>query len=402
MTAFERNVLENGRPEILANAKELELDYPLLHWAYEYPVANGGGRDLSNVYRTLHAALGRCDAEFAVALNIRALRGLRARLGDDDIGRYIVVDGTDIVAPREQRSADPFTPEEEPFLRNGLASAAFGYHGTETYTRKRWRGYTLIVLIDVKTSLPIAWLLIPANRPEHEYLDELLQLVYRYWEDWTPEVLIGDAHFDTEPVCQMLEERYGIHPVFPRNGTVGAQYPWHASEGTPTCSAHGDMKLIQSEGLSILQSACSSVWRRASPKAAFRWRCVDANCPTRARTMFKDNPRLYTFYPRRGEHRARIARREALMLRRNVGEAGFASLKGKGIGLRSQDIPRWVKTDIWVKTDMEMCWLCGGTLLGMTLRRLTHEFDLYAPAHAEAERHGFLAPTDPDRHSLRP
>ncbi|MGH3264697.1 MAG: transposase, partial [Trebonia sp.] len=265
--------------------------------------------------------------------------------------------------------------------------------------RKSWRGYRLIYLTDVKTSLPIGFHLAPAARPEWECVRDLLVRIHELWdqyagEPWEPEYLIGDAHFDNEPVHRMLEERFAIHPVFPRAIELGRDHQWHENDGTPACAAHGDMKLVQSQyfvdhakrrelGLRPGEAADLS-------KASFRWACTETDCPVKATTSWDRSPRAYSYLPHRGVHRSRIALRTALMLRRNVSESLNASLKGRGIGNGGMNVPRWVST------DKEMAWLCYGTSLTFMLVRLAHETSAYRQAHEEADRRGLLTPCEPD------
>lgn len=392
--AFERNFLENGRPEVISHYKDFSLANEPLHWAYDYPARSGSMRDQSSVYRTLHSTLARCDPEVCLRLNVEAVVALREQLGEPDIGRYLVIDGTAAPAPREQRGADPGHPVEEAHLRRGLESATFASHSG----RKRWRGYRLIFITDIKTGLPLGFCVLPASRPEWECLQGLLEAIHSKWEQaagepWEPEYLVGDGHFDIEPVHRLLEERFAIHPVFARGIELGREHDWHENEGTPYCAAHGDMKLVQSQyfvdhakrrelGLAPGEAADLS-------QASFRWTCTHPGCPVKATTSWNRNPRAYTFLPRKGEHRSRVALRRALMLRRNVSESLNASLKGRGIGNGGMNTPRWVSS------DREMLWLCYAFSLSYTLLRLAHETGAYARAHSEADQRGLLVPCEP-------
>ncbi len=404
-TIFQRNIWETGRPEVLRYLKELQCDYRLLHWAYDWPIERGEARHFTNTYKTMKAALDRWSDEECVYINLQAIQELQEFTGCEDIGRWVAIDGTDIPAPREQRQFDPDFPEEEEFLRGGLEDADFAYHGTDGFASKSWRGPRLIVLIDILTGLPLAWVVKKGSRPEYEALAELLSLTFRHWPEWTPEALVTDSHFDNERSHRVCEERFGIHLISGRAGTVDSTYDWADNGGTPKCSKHGDMRLVQSEGFVDVAARRK---RGLEPgevadlsKAAFRWECVgdvdDASappCPVGARTMWKTNPRLYTYFPRQGVHKTRVARRTALMLRRNSAESLNSALKGMGIGLKGQSVARWVST------DQQMRWLLGGTLLGFTLRRLAHETGVYKEVHAEAEAKGLLTASVPTAQDL--
>jgi hypothetical protein len=389
VAAFGRQLLENGRPEILANVKDFQTASEPLHWAYDHPAREGSNRDQSNVYRTLHTALGRTDPDMCLALNVRAFVRIRDLIGDPDIGRYLLIDGTSTPAPREQRAAGASRPAEEPFLRRGLDGATYTTHGP----RKYWRGYSLIYITDVKTGLPLGFAVQPGNRPEWECIRPLLMNIHQHWADcagepWEPAYLVGDAHFDNEQVHRLLEEQFGIHPVFPHAVLPGSAFAHADNLGTPRCSKHGDMKLHQSQ---YFMDSTQRVAAGLGPgervdlsKAGFRWRCEQCHFTTT--TRWDDGPRVYPFLPFRGEHRSRVALRRALMRRRNQAESLNARLKGRGISNGGMNVPRWVRTDREVK------WLCHGVSLAFTLQRLAHLTGEYDTAREEAERLGLLTP----------
>jgi len=392
VATFERNILEKGRPEIFAHCKDFGSANEPIAWAYDWPARDGSQRDASNVYRTLHSTLLRVSPDICLQLNLQAFARLRAELGDPDIGRALLIDGTPIVAPREQRASDPAYPVEEQYLRRGLSGAEFTTHGG----RKTWRGYKLIYLVDIKTGLPLAFVLLSGTRPEWEGLEEMLLKIHEHWEryvgePWEPEYLVGDAHFDNDRVHRMLEERFAIHPVFPRGTPLGSDWKWHDNEGTPYCAKHGDMKLKQADDFvgHAKRRAIGLVPGEPADlsDARLRWSCP--TCGIKAETRWHHNPRAYTYLPFKGEHINRIAMRKALMLRRNMAESLNARLKGRGIGNGGMNVPRWVST------DQEMRWLCYGTSLAFTLQRLAHQIGAYDHACQEADLRELLRPCQP-------
>lgn len=397
VAVFERNILENGRPEVISHYKEFGMANAPLHWAYGWPARQGSTREFSSVYKSMHGSLKRWQPKECLRLNVRAVVRLRELLGDPDIGRYLVVDGTPIIAPREQRAKDRLNPADEEFLRNGLDGATFQTHGGY----KSWRGYVLITIIDVKTTLPLGFALKAGNRPEWHAVEDIIQSVHDEWaratdEPFEPEYLTGDSHFDNEATHRMLEERFGIHAVFPHAVDLGTGIKWTENNGTPCCAQHGDMKLIQSEGF-----MSSSDRRKAGiapgerldlSKARTRWVCEgdeDGPCGARETIYWDRNPRAYPYLPFKGEHKSRIALRRALLLRRNAVESWNARVKARGIGNAGKNTPKWVRT------DREMAWLCHGTALAFTLQRLAAEVGTYVAAHEEAEARGLLEPCQP-------
>jgi hypothetical protein len=409
---FLRNFLENGRPELHCHWKQFKTADVPTAWAYGYPGRKGSWRDQSNVNRTLHSTLLRVDPQITIRLNIQALIKLRDEIGDPDIGRYLLIDGTDIVAPREQSPTDPNYPVEENLRKRGLNGAEFTTHGYF----KSWRGYKLIYLVDVKTGLPIAYMLLSGKRAEWQGLRELLLQVHALWQEfagepWEPEYLVGDGHFDARDVHEMLEAQFAIHPAFGRGTELGKEHDWHDNEGVPYCVGHGknpdgtaikrSMKLVQSEGFvdhAKRRELGLAPGDAADLKAArMRWVCtgVVTNedgtshvCGLKATTHWSKNPRAHTYLPFRGEHN-RAALRTVLLLRRNMVESLNARLKGRGIGNKGMNVPKWVSE------DREMEWLCFATSLSFTLQRLAHLTGTYDAAHQEADSMKLLTPVQP-------
>jgi len=378
---FAANVLDSGRPEVKRYHQDFFGSNRLLDWAYGEPVIAGGaqGQSLSATYDTTKAMLKRHDPRALREANIRTLRSL-ART-HPEIGRYCVIDGTAIEADLDQRQS--INGAEEALIVGSMVNATFGLHQGEQGVRKAWRGYTALVITDIKSTLPIAWRLIPANQREFTGVKSILDELFDLWPDCPIEYLVSDREFSQDRrLSQDLEFRYAIHPGFPLRGDTFAGQ-WGSSVGVPRCAAHGLMKLWQTDDFFSVRQRQMHGPRRgeltaAETAARIRWRCTDPDCRTRpVYTRVRDDARLYTYLPHRGEH-ARVGLREALMCRRNSGEAVNAVLKGRGVGLPGQRHPKWISS------DREMEWLVGGALLGMTLRRSVHESGAYERALAEA------------------
>jgi len=174
---------------------------------------------LSTVYSTMKSMLERHDPGTCVALNIDAIRQLAQT--HSDIGRYVVVDGTDFAAPVEQRPAH--SPSEERLLHGDLGIRRHS-HGPA----KNWVGWTLLCLTDIKSTLPLAWTLLPLGSGR-EFLGvlPLVELLLEHWPECPIEFLVGDKEFDVEELNSELEFRYGIHPVTNlRGGQVGGGHQW--------------------------------------------------------------------------------------------------------------------------------------------------------------------------------
>jgi hypothetical protein len=379
---FECNAWMKGGPEIRCHYEDFMGSDHLLDWAYGYPAdpTIPQGRSESAVNSTFNAMLERHDPKICIRLNVELMRKLAE--DDGDIGRYLAVDGTDFTAPVDQAPA--LSPSEEALIRRNM-SVPIHSHGPD----KNWRGWVLVQLIDIKSTLPAVWVILPLELGrEFQAVPLLLDLLFEHWPDCPAEYLVGDKEFDVSELCAELEFRYGIHPVWPQKGKVAPSHKWAATGGTPSCSRHGLMKLEWAERFvepkgRLKRGIPEDDLEELDQRARLRWRCPASGCGITAATHPSHNPRLYTYLPRKGEHR-RAGRRVALLKRRNQVESVIASLKGRGIGLRGQMQPNWVSS------DRQAEWLAGAALLGLTLRRTSHEWGAYVAAEAEARALGLV------------
>lgn len=390
LAVFERAALSKIHPELGLHHEEfcgsnLELD-----WAYfdtpDMAVNRERIRELSVVRKTMKKMLERHQPGVLLDANLRVLRRIAERHVDEDgftdVGRYLVIDATEIRAQVEQ--IVPVNAEHQDMIVKGTG-ARFAFHGARNRKKKSWVGWKLLVIGDMVTGLPVIWKLLPGSDREFPHVPALLDELFRRapWID--PEYLVGDSEYDSSTRLAFdLEARYGIHPVFPLRATLGGNWDWASSRGVPTCAKHGAMKRVQAEdfqtaAVTIRNPRDFDEAKRAN-KGRIRWECAECK-KDRVRlttaTYLKHNARLYTYLPRGGDHRL-YATRLALMRRRNMIEGIFSTLKRRSIGDRDHHKARWATREI------HMHWLIGMALLGMTLRREVHETDLYEQCAQEA------------------
>jgi hypothetical protein len=377
LACIERQWWGKDRKEIKAPHQEFTAPGGLRDWAYGYPLdrEEAGGTSLQAVYRTAPAALERNDPRMIVAANVAAIRRLSA-LGHPEIGRYLTIDGVAIEGDFEQRQG--VSPAEERLLRRGQ-DADFKLHDSGFY-RKSWRGWTMVVIGDIKSTLPVVWVLFPASTHESRMLFPALDLLYALWPDCPAEYLIGDSAYSGHDISLRLERDFGIHPVVPIGPRPSERFDWASSEGVPTCAKHGLMKRHIADGFQNWERRRRS---RRTPgmeqerfAARIRWRCEE--CNLHESTYVHRDARLYTFLPRKGEHGLAFLRC-ALSFRRNTSEAIFSNLEHCGFALRGQRHSRWATSG--VRTE----WLVGGGLLAQTLRRVAHASGTYEDAVREAQ-----------------
>lgn len=382
---FLRMALGDCPPEIRKTVKEFEGSNRELDWAYldetDPEKVKPLLRDETALRRTMKAMLERNDPDLAWVLNASLLGRFHARY--PEVGRYLTVDSTMIEAHLEQSGTKS---GEHGALLNRGTGAGFGYHGGRNRKPKSWRGWKLLLLVDLKTGLVLVGMLIPANAPEYPYIPELLDKAFRLMPWLDPEYLVADSEMDRKThLAFELQERYGITPVFDLRENVSRDFDWAESEGVPKCSKHGHMHLEQVElepyrAVPIVDKRGPEAAKREY-KGRMRWICKGCEAEgvtVRTETRIRHNARIYTALPRQGDN-WRAALRQALMLRRNHSESCNSQIKIRGIGGRAHFKARWVTK------QAHMEWLTYMAAIAPTLRREAHESGLYAQLVGEAE-----------------
>lgn len=424
----------NGRPQIKHWRDEFTQANPTLNWQHLYP---GPGPEAKSFYKSVEQVLERDDPAVCQRINAAHWREIAGELVPDGKGSHVfsnhpragmdlMVDAMLVEAWLPQRG---YRSEEEwlDLVGEGRRRCRFITYSHDGQLTRRVFGYKLLVISCLATGgLPLAWALIPATGDERAATLALLPDLFENLPELAelPELhLTGDALFDAS--AQFAAEliwRWGIHPVFPGHGTPGAHHEWHDTGGVPQCGSGIDMKLIEAERFPTPhQRRTRKEWRKpdgtwprpgewvrrnggkVDDAARLRWTCDPGKCglcngqQRNATTYPRENPRLYTYLPRRGDH-ARAYLRTALSGMRNVCESGFAELQRMGLAGEGQERPRWAEDD-------EMDWLLALGLMSRTARRLVHQNGLYDETYEEALRTDLLtqptvehpAPGPPDR-----
>jgi hypothetical protein len=425
----------NGRPQIKHWQEEFMQATPVLNWQHLYP---GPGPGAKSFYKSVEQVLERDDPAVCQRINAEHWREIAGELVPDGKGSHVfanharagmdlMVDAMLIEAWLPQRGYGSEVEWLE-LVGDGRQRCRFITYTHDGKITRRVFGYKLLVISCLATGgLPLAWALIPATGDERSatlaLLPELFDNIPELAE--LPEIhLIGDALFDAS--AQFAAEliwKWGIHPVFQPHGTTGAQHEWHKTAGVPVCGSGIDMKLDEAERFPTPhQRRTRKEWRKpdgtwprpgewvrrnggekVDDAARIRWKCDPGLCglckgeQANATTYPRENPRLYTYLPRRGDH-ARAHLRSALGGMRNVCESGFAELQRMGLAGEGQERPRWAEDD-------EMDWLLSLGLMSRTARRLVHVNGLYEETLEEAQNTDLLtqptvehpSPGPPDR-----
>lgn len=190
-------------------------------------------------YSTLARLIPRVAEDLptlAMATNIALVRSLRDLFPNAGIGKRLLIDGSMVPAWCRQQGAGKNDPEREAKLREHTPEAGFrAYVQTGTSKRpikpgdklasglragrgKAWRGYTLIVIADQATGLPLVWTLQDAALDEAAAIVPLLSDLHKFWPDIDAECIAGDSAWDEDAWCRLCEVDYGIHPIFRLHG----------------------------------------------------------------------------------------------------------------------------------------------------------------------------------------
>lgn len=221
-----------------------------------------------SVDRHLPALAESCVAA-AQGARIELLRSLRDY--HPDVGKRLMIDGTDIPAWARQRAARGSDPVADLAFRKHTPDAGFrayiranGHklpvqdsHSARQALRmqiaKSWRGYYKVVIADQESNgLPIVLSVFDAATDEAPSLVPLLSDLHRLWPDIEAADIAGDSAWDEDWACRVCEVDYGIHPIFRLHDTGGTRKlgPEHsrdlsvgaiAADGQLVCSAHGSL-----------------------------------------------------------------------------------------------------------------------------------------------------------------
>jgi hypothetical protein len=379
---FLQMAFARGRPEVSESYDQLAAGHTLLSWAHDYP----NGLAYSTVCESLHKMLAAKSARALVHVNLELFRQLaeakddKGRLLHPDAGRFCAVDGSLIEAAVDQN------PGKDDGHRRIIKGRKHCGADRVVYTNKQGNivrfcfGYKLMAIVDLATTLPLVWSVVPANASEHKEAARLLRILFEGWPECPMAALVGDAAYDKSiDFAHYLVFRLGVQPIFPRAGTYSKHLPHVETNGVPVCACKQPMLFKDTNGhiYTAKKRAELGIPRgQEAPRldGRLRWKCRNDRCKTIS-TCPVDDPRLYTYFHRGGEHKLAYLR-SVLLLRRNAVESVFASLKNFGLGGKAANRPGWANDD-------EMDWLLSAGLTYQTARRLAHQSGLYERALEE-------------------
>jgi hypothetical protein len=349
-----QNAADADDGEVAASGNDSDAE-PAVAAAEAGPAFSPGG------YSTAMRLIGRLapsGAQLAMAANVALLRSLRELLPHAGIGKRLLIDGSMVPAWCQQKGAGDDT-EREQRLRRHTPEAGFRAYvqsgsekrpikpgdklasGLRAGRGKAWRGYTLIVIADQATGLPLVWTLQDASLDEAQAIVPLLSDLHRLWPDIDAELIAGDSAWDEDAWCRVCEVDYGIHPVFRLHGkkVTKAVQDGESRDGSVNAYTH-DGRLICAQHGMVMAYAGADVPSRnglrpgeSSDERKFRVRGLCDHDgpgvpPSKPGLRMKTDWSKLTFYPHHANgNPRRHAQRQAVLARLNQVEGLFNRLK---------------------------------------------------------------------------
>jgi transposase len=178
-------------------------------------------------------------------------------------------------------------------------AADWGIKSDTDGNRIKWFGYKLHIVTDVKSGLPIAIKVTPANIHDSSVVVELLDLCSKDIHSKIAYYLM-DSGYDQQEIYTIIRDKYQGQAIIALNNR-GAKQPkagfdW---DGTPICSA-GYRMIYWGSCNGINKFRCPHILGKCDCPYGSAW-CSESNYGMVVKTRSKDDPRLFST-PHRGSH----------------------------------------------------------------------------------------------------
>ena len=216
----------------------------------------------------------------------------------------------------------------------------------------KWFGYKLHIGTDVKSGLPIAIKVTPANCSDSSVALDLVKQCCANVQ--TPiDYFLMDAGYDHREIYSLIKDRYHAQAIIALNKR-GAKQPQAGFDwdGTPICSA-GYRMVYWGSCKGVNKFRCPQVLGKCDYSFGSAW-CSDSNYGMVVKTRVKDDPRLFST-PHRG-----TANWQRLYNMRTYSERCFSRFK-ENLGLETGLKVRKIKK---VETH---AYLCAITMIAATI-----------------------------------
>lgn len=236
-------------------------------------------------------------------------------------------------------------------IQNGK-SADWGIKADTNGNPIKWFGYKLHIVTDVKSGLPVALKVTPANVHDSSVAIELIELCSEAIHSQVFYYLM-DAGYDQYSIYSQIKGKYHAQAIIPLNNR-GAKQPeagfdW---DGTPICSG-GYRMVYWGSCNGVNKFRCPHILNKCDCPHGSSW-CSESNYGMVVKTRVKQNPRLFSA-PHRG-----TTNWQKLYNMRTYSERCFSRFKenlGLETGLRVRNI----------KKVEAHAYLCAITMIAATI-----------------------------------
>lgn len=227
-------------------------------------------------------------------------------------------------------------------VRDGI-SADWGIKSDTNGNPIKWFGYKLHIATDVKSGLPIAMKVTPANNHDSSVAMDLVAQCCTNTHHKI-EYFLMDSGYDHREIYSLIKEKYHAQAIIALNKR-GAKQPeagldW---DGTPICSA-GYKMVYWGSYKGVNKFRCPHVLGKCDCPFGSAW-CSDSNYGMVVKTRVKDDPRLFST-PHRGSENW-----QKLYNKRTYSERCFSRFK-ENLGLETGLSVRKINK---VKTHAYLC-----------------------------------------------
>lgn len=156
----------------------------------------------------------------------------------------------------------------------------------------KWFGYKVHAVSDVKSGLPVALKITPANTHDSEVVTDLLTQCTNNIQSHVSYYTM-DAAYDQHGIYELIRDKYHAQAIIPLNKRGAKQPPagfdW---DGTPICST-GQRMVYWGSSKGVNKFRCPHILGKCNCPFGSAW-CSDSNYGMVVKTSVRKDPRLFT------------------------------------------------------------------------------------------------------------
>jgi hypothetical protein len=198
-------------------------------------------RTESQTYRQMHELAKRVPLDLCLETNVALAKAVHQLLGIERTS--LAIDGMNWRAwVRQVGQRDSDTEAE---IRKRAPNAGPRLIERKNGWRHFHRGYKLVTLVDLATSLPLVFTLQDANANEAKALIGLLFKLAQLWPDINVEAIAADTEWDDRRLIEWTLMNYGIHLIAHRSSTeFDVRFELGPDKSRAVSAFYGDGRII--------------------------------------------------------------------------------------------------------------------------------------------------------------